>query len=331
MTQSGEQLTLKGENKLQHTNLYSFHKSLGISYGIDLEDRNRVRIKMYDSEKNSAELFQMIFVIRGQISFSNSGSQTDHHRIESQQHNLCRTATGRSQMSLNPPADEVICINLSEDFLNRYLPPNHPAWQQLRLNPENSATLSENHMRITPEISAILQRLDQTSNNGFCDQLLLESKVIELLALQISQFEALQTTEQPISLKKEEMDKMLEARKILITHNGEQLSLRSLAHLVGTNEFNLKRNFKIAFGTTVYGYLNQYKMEQAKTMLIEKDLTISEVSSKMGYKYATHFSNAFKKYFGYLPNKLKSGKLSLLFFVEDIGVLYEHLGLLTHI
>lgn len=188
--------------------------------------------------------------------------------------------------------------------------------------------LSKLNMHLTPEISAILQWLDQTTHSGFCAQLLLKSKVIELLALQISQFELTQLEEKPIHLKKQELDKMLVAREIIISHTGEQLSLRALAHLVGTNEFNLKRNFKIAFGTTVYGYLSQYKMEQAKAMLIAKDLTVAEVSLKMGYKYATHFSTAFKKYFGYLPNRLRSGKLSIFLFIEEISVVFEDVTLL---
>jgi len=94
----------------------------------------------------------------------------------------------------------------------------------------------------------------------------------------------------------------------------------------GSDEFKLKRNFKPAFGTTVNAYLNQHKMTAAKNMLIEQDLTIAEVSEKMGYRYATHFSSAFKKkYFDFLPNKIKSGKLLLLIFLEEFSVILENL------
>jgi len=329
MTQSGEQLTLKGEFK-KLDNIFLFHKSIAMSYSVDIENINQIEVKRFLPEEFSSPFFQMIFVIKGRVAFGKKGLKSSYGRIESQQHNLCCVEPAFTRMLVNDPKDEIICINLSNDFLKRYLPGDHPAWEQLsgRLSIEAPQMLSKLNMRLTPEISAILQRLDQTTHSGFCDQLLLESKVIELLALQISQFELNQMEEQPIPLKKEELDKMLEAREILINHTGEQLSLRSLAHLVGTNEFNMKRNFKIAFGTTVYGYLNQHKMEQAKTMLIEKDLTIAEVSLKMGYKYATHFSTAFKKYFGYLPNRIRSGKLSLFLFLEDILGVFENVTLL---
>jgi len=297
MTQTGVELTLKGEFSQNTRNDFS-------------------------------PTFQMIFVLKGKLAFSNIDEHTGYGQIESQQHNLFCIPPKASRI-LADANDFVICINFNTSFLNRYLPNNHPAYQKLTngLITKEISRLSPLNMYITPEISTILQRLENSPYSGFCDQLLLESKVIELLALQISQFEQPQTAIQPLQLKEEELERMHEAREVLLNHTGEKLSLRTLAHMVGTNEFNLKRNFKIAFGETVFGYLNQYKMEQAKTMLIEKDITIAELSLKMGYKHATHFTSAFKKYFGYLPNKIKSSKLSLLIFFEDLSVLFENLAL----
>jgi len=67
-------------------------------------------------------------------------------------------------------------------------------------------------------------------------------------------------------------------------------------------------------------------MEYAKSLLVENDLSIAEIADKTGYKHATHFTTAFKKYFGFLPNKIKSGKLSLLLFLEDFGLLLDNWG-----
>ena len=326
MTQSGEETTLKGEFKSDPENVYAFHKSVEISYSRNIDDREQLEVQMFPPEPASECLYQMIFVLKGKTFFFKNGSKEEYGHIGNQQHNLCCITPKYTRMIMSSPQDEIICINLSSAFLNRYLS-NHPAWQQFKTASDHKASfmLAKFNMHVTPEISAILHRLDQTSDNVIFDQLLLESKVIELLALQISQLEQLQTASQPLNLKKEEMDKMVAARDILINTAGEQLSLRSLAHLVGTNEFNLKRDFKIAFGSTVYNYLNRHKMEQARLMLKEEDVSIAEVASKLNYKYATHFSVAFKKYFGYLPSRVKSRKLSIMLFVEDFAVIFESL------
>jgi AraC-like DNA-binding protein len=326
MTQSGEESTLQGEINSGPGNVHAFSKSVRISYSRNTGNREQLEVKMFPPETASECLYKMIFVLKGELFFLKKGSKEAYGCIGDQQHNLCCITPRYTRMIMSSPQDEIVCINLSRSFLDRYLH-NHPSWQEFKVGLDHKAPLmlAEPDMHVTPEISAILHRLDQTSGNEIFDQLLQESKVIELLALQISQLEPLHNASGPVNLKKEEMDKMIAARDILIDTAGQRLSLRSLAHLVGTNEFNLKRDFKIAFGSTVYNYLNRHKMEQAKVMLEEGDISIAEVASKLNYKYATHFSVAFKKYFGYLPSRVKSIKLSLMFFVEDFAIMFGNL------
>jgi len=302
MTQSGEQLTIKGEKQV------SLNSSLNL-------------------EGSAARLYQMIFVLKGSLIFQHRNSAEAVSSIGCQCHNLCCIRQKTLKMVMGSPEDEIVCINLSNAFLNRHLQ-DHAACRSFLQLPEQSgiSKLSEADLQLSPEISSLLLRLNQSTNNPVFDQLLLESKTLELLALQLQQLEQVEKRSALPILKKEDMDKMIAARAILINNVGQQLSLRALAHLVGTNEFNLKRNFKIAFGNTVHNHLNQYKMELAKTMIKEQDITIAEVAEKMGYKYATHFSSAFKKYFGYLPNALKAGRCCLLLFPEEIFLMigYSH-------
>lgn len=82
-------------------------------------------------------------------------------------------------------------------------------------------------------------------------------------------------------------------------------SLIELAHHVGTNEFTLKKGFKELFGTTVFGFWTDAKMNQAKLMITEQDMSISEVSDSIGYKNPRHFSAAFKRKFGVIPSQFK--------------------------
>lgn len=283
------------------------------------------------THKGEFNLYQMIFVLKGKASFMKNESGEECAHIGQQQHNLCCIHPASVRMVKSSTEDEVICIKLSSTFLDRYLS-NYPAWKQFKAGSttESPSMFTNPNMHITPEISAILYRISQASNSHVFDQLLLESKTIELLALQIAQSEQLRNASRPFCLRKEEMDKMVAAKDILINTPGKPMSLRSLAHQVGTNEFNLKRDFKIAFGCTVYNYLTQHKMEQARTMLEEEEMSIADIASRMGYKYATHFSSAFKKYFGYLPSTIRSGKLSLILFAEDLGITLENFSFLLN-
>jgi AraC-like DNA-binding protein len=251
--------------------------------------------------------FQMVFVLKGGLNCSFGTTAAPFLTLENQQHNLIAV---HPQISFTPTIEddtiEIMVINLSSTFLKRHLAVKHPGYKNLFKSPvDDPGVFCKHNFHITPEISNILYSINNSPYSGFSNQLFLKSKVLELLVLQISQFEQLENDDLSTRLKKSDLQKMQEVKEILVNNLENPLSLRTLAHMVGTNEFNLKKNFKVSFGTTVYGYLTQYKMEQAKMMLIQGEEKIGEISRKMGYKHATHFSSAFKKYFGYLPNKIK--------------------------
>ncbi|MEE9362234.1 MAG: helix-turn-helix domain-containing protein [Cellulophaga sp.] len=46
-------------------------------------------------------------------------------------------------------------------------------------------------------------------------------------------------------------------------------------------------------------------MEEAKKMLLEQNLSINEISDRIGYKNPQHFSTAFKRKFGMIPSRIK--------------------------
>ena len=87
---------------------------------------------------------------------------------------------------------------------------------------------------------------------------------------------------------------------MVITPAGTELS-----RIAGINEFKLKRGFKEVFGQTVFGYLNDERMDLAKSDLLEKQKSITEIAFELGFSSVQHFSNAFKKKFGVSPRGVK--------------------------
>lgn len=314
MTPKGEELTQKGEIPP----IFGLKRTITASFSAQGD--------ILKTENSTSQKLQLIFVVKGSLKFYGLQSKKPLAILTEQQHNLV-LAGSDIQWKVEDETHELICLEIELSFLERYLPADHLGLINLKKGFDKTqfALFSPQNLHISPEILTILNNLKTSHHTGFCERLFLEAKVLELLMFQSSQFEQINEKTDLRQLKAEEMNRMLAVKEILISHIDNPFSLRDLAHMVGTNEFNLKRNFKIAFGTTVYGYLNQYKMEMAKTMLLEKDITIAEISTKMGYTYPTHFSSAFKKYFGYLPNKLKSTKLSVLVFAFDFSWLGEFL------
>ena len=65
----------------------------------------------------------------------------------------------------------------------------------------------------------------------------------------------------------------------------------------------LKQGFKHVYGTSVFSFLIDYKMQVSKRLLSSGEYNVNEVALKVGYSTATHFINAFKKKFGTTPKK----------------------------
>lgn len=101
-------------------------------------------------------------------------------------------------------------------------------------------------------------------------------------------------------------DKMHTARHIITTQYRHMPSLHDLASMVGTNECTLKRAFKYEFGTTVFQYLFDYRMNLAVRYLLDTSLPICDIGTLLGYDYQSHFCTAFKRKFGISPLEYRS-------------------------
>ncbi|RAJ35604.1 helix-turn-helix domain-containing protein [Pedobacter cryoconitis] len=101
-----------------------------------------------------------------------------------------------------------------------------------------------------------------------------------------------------------EIDCIHYAREYLTKNIHTPPSLAELAKIAGINEFKLKNGFKELFDTTVFGYLSEVKLTEAKEQLLS-GLAIKVISENMGYSSVQHFSTAFSKKFGISPGKVK--------------------------
>lgn len=56
---------------------------------------------------------------------------------------------------------------------------------------------------------------------------------------------------------------------ILLERMAEPPSLLELSRLIGLNDYKLKTGFKEMYGTTVFGYLREQRLEKAYRLLME--------------------------------------------------------------
>ena len=85
----------------------------------------------------------------------------------------------------------------------------------------------------------------------------------------------------------------------------EALSIDEIATKVGTHRHRLTSAFKSAFGTTVFGWLRERRMQQAADWLKNTNMDIEGIAQELGFVSPGNFSTAFRIRFGMAPREYR--------------------------
>jgi len=78
-----------------------------------------------------------------------------------------------------------------------------------------------------------------------------------------------------------------------------------LAEMMHRSYYHLSRIFTAATGFTIEKYFIRLKMEKAKELIIQDELSMAEIAKKLGYSSQQIFSTQFKKETGKTPSEYK--------------------------
>ena len=90
-------------------------------------------------------------------------------------------------------------------------------------------------------------------------------------------------------------------------HYREPLSRSDIARAVGYNESYLSHIFSQVLGTTLTDYVTSLRLKDAKELLTDTDMTISQISILLGFGSIRSFNRAFLKEFGMPPSLYRGG------------------------
>lgn len=198
-------------------------------------------------------------------------------------------------INLTPQLWAMLIVNQAE-----YLPPQ----QQLPLYGAINAPYYDLRTT-TPVMQSVLYQILNCPYHDLIRRVYLQAKALELVALWLDQELNYRQAFHPfIKLRPDDVDRIQHARTILIRNLDNPPTLLELARHVGVNDRKLKEGFRQIFGTTVFKYLHNHRMEQAKYLLLEQKLTVAQAAHAVGYSHLSHFAAAFKKKFGMNPSAL---------------------------
>lgn len=101
-------------------------------------------------------------------------------------------------------------------------------------------------------------------------------------------------------------DKHISNAKDYINKNHDKkIYLNDVAEYVGFSPYYFSRLFKKSTGMNLSEYINRFRIEKAKELMQNFDLSLKEISEKVGYEDFSYFSTVFQRYEDELPSKYR--------------------------
>lgn len=157
--------------------------------------------------------------------------------------------------------------------------------------------LQEEKWEISNYLNAILSEY-QSKSDGYQDIIssILQTIIIKTIRL------ARKTEHQSLS------SVCLVVKKYIEDNFNQELTLNELANLVYVSPYHLAHVFKEEVGVPPIQYLIHCRIEEAKRLLKDSNLSVREIASIIGYDNANYFNLLFKKIAGEPPGKYRRMK-----------------------
>lgn len=171
---------------------------------------------------------------------------------------------------------------------------------------ELSKGADENHFhQICPTDFCVDMALNQVLScpyQGFLKRLYLESKALELITHSLARLVPPEAeTLKPFTLRPQDIERVHYARELVAGNLQDPPKLLELARSVGLPHPKLNFGFREIYGTTIFDYLRQTRLNKARELLNEGRMNVTEVAYAVGYSSLSYFAKSFKHHHGTAP------------------------------
>lgn len=167
----------------------------------------------------------------------------------------------------------------------------------LGITPENPVIASIDLIKVFNET------LSQTSQAPLSDSLAATCQLYRLFAILSSKTSLHQ--DDLCSIETGLTKPFISAKRFIDANFCENISMEEVAKTCGISSPYLIKLFKMTLGCPPSHYLSTLRLDSSKKMLLETNLTITEIAHANGFNDSHYFSRFFRKKVGYSPQQLR--------------------------
>ena len=172
-----------------------------------------------------------------------------------------------------------------------------------------SFIIFKNHIDNDPVlIQHFLSMWDEGKRKETGYEYAIKSNLYSIIVLMLRKHIESTITNKQLIFKNRNLENINKIIQYIESHYKEDIALDDLAGFLNFNRYYFCRLFKEFTGMSPVKYINNYRVHQAISLMQNSDLTISEISSQVGFNN----SNYFTKVFSEATNETPSSYLSRL-------------------
>lgn len=168
--------------------------------------------------------------------------------------------------------------------------------------------ITEVDEELATHIENLFELLESRPKALLNDEIFIQESLINIIVTLFTNYE----TANPFDVYVSEEDKVEKVMLYLQDNFRQKLTIADVAKHFNMNPNYLNRIFKAQKGITLYAAIKNFRMEYAKKLLVETELSSSEVCSTCGYSGDANFLRDFKKEFGTSPMKFRRSERARL-------------------
>ncbi len=150
---------------------------------------------------------------------------------------------------------------------------------------------------------------EQSQKHGF--EYATKAKMLEMLVLLYREVPKIEVStdnllrDEAVLKSQETLEMLDEIFSYIEKRYKEQITLQEMADLTGFSTYYFTKFFKRNTGMTFVTFLNDYRLNKAKWILMNEDYPVTEVAEMTGFSSVKTFHHAFKRAMGIAPLKFR--------------------------
>jgi AraC-like DNA-binding protein len=225
-------------------------------------------------------------------------SQRDNSAIQVTSNDLSSTVCFPAHHHIN-----YVVVGITAPKLKALLTVNEPnSILQTITNSGNSFLYFES---MTAETKLLLKKMVVMNMNDSLSSFHMHIKVQELVYLLFNKLSFRESVVHQ-TINSADAERLIYVRNKITSDLSIPPVIRELANIATMSETKLKQLFKQTFGSTIYNYYQQARMEEAAFLLKQGRQSVAEVGYKLGFSNLSHFSRLFEKHYGLNPKRFSS-------------------------